>query len=131
MVQPQKDLVALLQENGDITRTTNLIEYYDGAEWKDLQSEEIPPIPSENFNVVLYTGNGGTQSRAVGFQPDFVWLKNRSLGGYAPRIFDSSRGVDAIRLSNATTAANATEATSLTNNSFDADGFTVNEVTLM
>ena len=103
--------------------TTNLIEYYDGAEWKELLSEDIPPIPSENFNVVLYTGNGSTQSiTGVGFQPDFVWLKNRSLGGYAPRIFDSSRGAT-NRLQTSTTNANATEATSVT--SFDADGFSV------
>ena len=103
--------------------TTNLIEFYDGGAWRDLQSEDIPPIPSENFNVVLYTGNGGTQSiTGVGFQPDFVWLKNRSLGGYAPRIFDSSRGAT-NRLQTSTTAANATEATSLT--SFDADGFSL------
>ena len=103
--------------------TTNLIEFYDGGAWRDLQSEDIPPIPSENFNVVLYTGNGGTQSiTGVGFQPDFVWLKNRSLGAYAPRIFDSSRGAT-NRLQTSTTAANATEATSLT--SFDADGFSL------
>ena len=103
--------------------TTNLIEFYDGAEWKELLSEDIPAIPSENFNVVLYTGNGGTQSiTGVGFQPDFVWLKNRSLGGYAPRIFDSSRGAT-NRLQTSTTNANATEATSVT--SFDADGFSV------
>ena len=38
--------------------TTNLVEFYDGGAWRDLQSEEIPPIPSENFNTVLYTGTG-------------------------------------------------------------------------
>jgi len=36
-------------------------------------------VPSEHFNTVLYTGTGGTQSiTGVGFQPDFVWIKNRS-----------------------------------------------------
>jgi hypothetical protein len=31
------------------------------------------------FNPVLYAGNGGTQSvTGVGFQPDFVWVKNRT-----------------------------------------------------
>ena len=34
--------------------TTNLVEFYDGGEWRDLQSENIPATPSENFNVVLY-----------------------------------------------------------------------------
>ena len=54
----------------------NLIEYYDGGDWRDLQDEEIPPVPSENFNVVTYTGDG-TAGRAVtvGFQPDYVWIK--------------------------------------------------------
>ena len=42
--------------------TTNLVEFYDGADWRELQSEDIPPIPSQNFNVVLYTGNSSTQS---------------------------------------------------------------------
>ena len=103
--------------------TTNLVEYYDGGSWRELVSEDIPPIPSENFNVVLYTGNGGTQSiTGVGFQPDFVWLKNRSLGGYAPRIFDSTRGAT-NRLQTSTTNPNSTDATSIT--SFDADGFSV------
>ena len=36
-------------------------------------------VPSEHFNTVTYTGTGGTQSiTGVGFQPDFVWIKNRS-----------------------------------------------------
>ena len=103
--------------------TTNLIEYYDGAEWKELLSEDIPAVPSENFNTVLYTGNGGTQSiTGVGFKPDFVWLKNRSLGGYAPRAFDSTRGATK-RLQTSTNNIEFTEATSLT--SFDADGFSL------
>ena len=60
--------------------TTNLVEFWDGGEWRDLQSEDIPPINSEHFNVVLYTGNGSTQSiTGVGFKPDFVWVKGRGL----------------------------------------------------
>jgi hypothetical protein len=35
--------------------------------------------PDEYFNTVLYTGNGSTQSiTGVNFQPDWVWIKNRS-----------------------------------------------------
>ena len=103
--------------------TTNLIEFWDGGAWRDLQSEDIPAVPSENFNIVLYTGNGGTQSiTGVGFKPDFVWLKNRSLGSYAPRAFDSTRGATK-RLQTSTNAVESTEATSLT--SFDADGFSL------
>ena len=30
------------------------------------------------FNTKLYTGNGGTNAiTGVGFQPDFVWIKDR------------------------------------------------------
>ena len=56
--------------------TTNLIEFWDGGEWRDLQSEDIPPVPSENFNTVLWTGNGSGQSiTGVGYAPDFVCIE--------------------------------------------------------
>ena len=37
-------------------------------------------LPSAQFNTVLYTGNGSTNHdiTGVGFQPDWVWIKNRS-----------------------------------------------------
>jgi hypothetical protein len=36
----------------------------------------------DHFNTVLYTGDGSNPRgiTGVGFQPDFVWLKNRSAG---------------------------------------------------
>jgi len=36
--------------------------------------------PTDYFNTVLYTGNGSDNNAitGVGFQPDWVWLKNRS-----------------------------------------------------
>jgi len=35
-----------------------------------------PILPSDDFEVLSYTGNGGTQSiTGLSFQPDFVWLK--------------------------------------------------------
>jgi hypothetical protein len=35
--------------------------------------------PSDYFNTVLYTGSNSTQSvTGVGFQPDLVWIKNRT-----------------------------------------------------
>ena len=50
-------------------------------------------VPSEHFNTVLYTGNGGTQNiTGVGFQPDFVWAKKRSAA-QDHIINDSVRGV--------------------------------------
>ena len=47
--------------------------------------------PSENFNTVLYTGNGSTQDIAVGYNPDFVWIKNRSQND-AHQVFNSFTG---------------------------------------
>ena len=100
--------------------TTNVVEYYDGGSWRELVSENIPPIINENFNVVLYTGNGSTQSiTGVGFKPDFVWIKPRNfVDNHA--LSDSSRGVDKSLASNTT----ATEQ-SLGVTSFDADGFSL------
>jgi hypothetical protein len=77
------------------------------------------------FNTVLYTGDGSNPRgiTGVGFQPDFVWLKNRSAGwGH--------------RLSNAVVGANYALETNNTNaelfqnqygylTSFNSDGFTV------
>jgi hypothetical protein len=53
---------------------------------------------SSPFNVVTYTGNGGsTQSiNTVGFQPDLVWIKARGLAQSA-NIFDSIRGGELLR----------------------------------
>ena len=58
-------------------------------------------IPSENFNTVLYTGNGSTQSIAVGFQPDFTWIKGRS-GATAHLLQDTIRGTSKYLISNST-----------------------------
>ena len=51
----------------------------------------VAVVPSEAFNVVLYTGTGSAQSiTGVGFQPDFTWLKNRNLsGGYQHVVYDA------------------------------------------
>ena len=102
--------------------TTNLIEFYDGAAWRDLQSEDIPPIPSENFNTVLYTGNGSTQSiTGVGFKPDMVWIKD--IGRSREHILcDSTRGSEK-ELSPSTTDAQESRGVF----SFDTDGFTFND----
>jgi hypothetical protein len=102
--------------------TTNLVEFYDGAEWRDLQSENIPPINSENFNTVLYTGTGSAQSiTGVGFKPDFVWIKDRDTN-FSHAVTDSTRGVGNIVKPN-TTDAQSTDAQTIT--SFDADGFSL------
>ena len=79
--------------------------------------------PTDYFNTKLYTGNG-TDDHAItgiGFQPDWVWLKNRG-SAHHHRIFDSVRGVTKY-LSSSGTGAEVTDSTSL--KSFDSDGFTL------
>jgi hypothetical protein len=74
------------------------------------------------FNTILYTGNGSTQSiTGVGFQPDWVWIKNRT-SAEASGMFDAVRGVTKM-LSTQNTDAETTTATSLT--AFGSDGFSV------
>ena len=74
------------------------------------------------FNTVLYTGNGSTQSiTGVGFQPDWVWIKERN-NAKNHRLFDSVRGATKLLASN-TTDAEGTNTDTLT--SFDADGFSL------
>ena len=83
--------------------------------------------PSDYFNTVLYTGNGtaigsgGNAITGVGFQPDWLWIKNRS-NTTVHHLQDVVRGSTKALYSNLTNA----EGTSAENvNSFDSDGFTV------
>ena len=74
------------------------------------------------FNTKLYTGNGSTQSiTGVGFQPDWVWLKDRTNAN-SSRINDIVRGATKYLISS-TTGAEATESAGLT--SFNSDGFSL------
>jgi len=75
------------------------------------------------FNAVTYTGDGASNHAVtgIGFQPDFVWLKNRnSAQNYSS--YDVIRGATKILYSNLTNAE-STDLNSL--KSFDSDGFTV------
>jgi hypothetical protein len=79
--------------------------------------------PDDYFNTVLYAGNGNTGQSitGVGFQPDFLWVKNRNMsGGYPHLVRDVVRGVTKRLRTNATDA----EETSNVISSFDSDGFT-------
>ena len=60
--------------------------------------------PGEYFNTVLYTGNNGAQTvTGVGFQPDWVWIKDRD-GTERHCLTDSVRGVLKELRSNETAA---------------------------
>jgi len=73
------------------------------------------------FNTVLYTGNGGTNNiTGVNFQPDLVWIKDRTVG-FDHVLQDSVRGTTKIINSNQT-YVEFTNTGSIT--SFDSDGWT-------
>ena len=79
--------------------------------------------PDDYFNIKLYTGNG-TDAHAitgVGFSPDFVWLKGRSVAEHHT-LNDTVRGANKQLFSNLI-YGESTETDRL--QSFDSDGFTL------
>ncbi len=77
--------------------------------------------PSDYFNTKLYTGNGSTQSiTGVGFQPDLVWLKERSSTSNH-QLGDAVRGATKYIQPN-TTDGEGTDSNRFS--SFNSDGFT-------
>ena len=79
------------------------------------------PTVEDSFEVVTYTGNGGTQSIDTGFKPDLVWIKDRTNAN-SHILQDSIRGANKALLSNATNAE-ITSTDFFT--SFDSNGFTL------
>ena len=79
--------------------------------------------PSDYFNTKLWTGNGTDNNgiTGVGFQPDWVWLKQRD-GTNWHTSFDSVRGATKRVFTNSDELQD-TSAASL--KSFDSDGFTL------
>ena len=81
--------------------------------------------PNLHFNTLTYSGNGSNPRTltGVGFQPDLVWLKNRTnANGHT--LADSTRGANKTISSDGT----ATEITDKADGHLDAftsDGFTV------
>ena len=78
---------------------------------------------TDHFNTVLYTGNA-TDNRTVtgvGFQPDWLWIKNR-IDTEQHRLQDAVRGAT----KNIKSSGTGVEETTSTNvKSFDSDGFTL------
>ena len=81
--------------------------------------------PSLHFNTKTYTGTGADNNAitGVGFQPDWTWLKSRSVaeGHY---LQDAVRGATK-HLHSQNTDAEATQSNAL--KSFNSDGFTVGD----
>jgi len=84
----------------------------------------VAVIPSEHFDVALYTGDSSVQSiTSLGFQPDFTWIKERSDTANH-QLFDAVRGVINNINTNATTAETTNDDT-LTH--FLSNGFTTGD----
>ena len=79
--------------------------------------------PNDFFNTLLYTGDGQASRSVtgVGFQPDWVWFKNRSTTDHH-KAFDVVRGANKVIYPNLNNAE-ATVTQEL--QSFNSDGFTV------
>jgi hypothetical protein len=82
--------------------------------------------PTDYFNTILYTGNGSTKSiTGVGFQPDFIWLKERSSTGNH-KLNDVIRGTNKYLSSN---LSDAEDTTGSGIQSYDSDGFSISNAT--
>tara|TARA_A100001011_G_scaffold94980_1_gene99792 strand:+ start:721 stop:1761 length:1041 start_codon:yes stop_codon:yes gene_type:complete len=78
---------------------------------------------SANMNAVTYTGNSSVRTiSGVGFQPDFVWIKDRGNTGRNNMVFDALRGATKHIHTN-DSDAEATLADTLT--AFTSDGFSL------
>jgi hypothetical protein len=83
--------------------------------------------PSKYFQTTLYNGTGSElevdqSGENSTFQPDFVWIKNRTNAGNENDLYDAVRGATKAIFSSATNAE-STQTQGL--KSFDSDGFTV------
>ena len=80
--------------------------------------------PNLYFNTKLYTGNSSTQSiTGVGFQPDLVWIKSRSVAEWH-QLHDSVRGVAKYFFTNSTSGDNERDPNDQVT-SFDSNGFSL------
>lgn len=94
--------------------------------YKEVECEPVAINALDQFNPVIYTGNGGTQSvTGVGFKPDFSWVKNRNTSGNSHELADVIRGVNNTLNSN--TASGEYNNATYQFNSFDTDGITVTD----
>jgi hypothetical protein len=79
---------------------------------------------NQGMDVVTWTGNGSDRDiGGLAFQPDFVWIKNRSASSHGNHmLYDVVRGATKV-LKSESTAAEITDATTL--DAFNSDGFSI------
>ena len=103
--------------------------YTPPSGYTTLSTANLPdpaiPLPSENFNTVLWAGDGQTNRAitGVGHASDFVWVKSRTDGEWH-NLYDKIRGVGKQLWSNST-SAETTYDSGEGLKVFGADGFTV------
>ena len=124
--QPSGVQGMIRNDTGETTGSSaSAIEHHNGTNWQYFaatESADNPFLASQNFNTVLYTGNGGTNDiSSVGFQPDLVWVKNRSTGD--PAIFSSLMSNNKTLFTNSASAQATLTGGSL---SMDTNGFDIN-----
>ena len=95
--------------------------------FKALNTDNLTPSisdPSAHFQVVPYTGSGGSTARVFSgssdMQPDMVWIKNRSATDHAVG-YDAARGTTK-QIEPSNRSDETTQSTGLT--AFGSDGFT-------
>ena len=80
--------------------------------------------PTDYFNIVLYTGNGSSQTiTGVGFQADFIWFKERSSAG-EHKLNNSVLGTNYYLISNSTSGDDTTGSGI---QSYNSDGYAVSD----
>jgi hypothetical protein len=120
---------------GNATFTVNFgqrpFAYTAPSGFKALNTANLPaPVvtkPSDVMDVALWTGNGSSPRSitGLGFNPDFVWIKERSAGTYFHRLFDAVRGTSNSLYLPGTEAENTYSSGYANVSSFNSDGFTL------
>ena len=119
---------------GTYTDSNNkgLFKYQPPSGFLALCEDNLPTPaisdPGKYFKTVLYTGDGasGRSIVGVGFTPDLVWIKARTIA-YNHRVFDSVRGAgkDNFLMPNLTVAEGDSGNYYGGISSFNADGFSM------
>ncbi|NBW20301.1 MAG: hypothetical protein EBR82_71270 [Caulobacteraceae bacterium] len=113
---------------GTLNAGARSFAYTAPSGFKALCTTNLPaPLVTKSntvMDVVIYTGNGSTQSiTGLGFSPDFAWFKRRdSANNHA--LFDIVRGSGKFLISS-DTGGEGTDSNSLI--SFDTSGFTIGQ----
>jgi len=99
--------------------------------FKALCTQNLPaPLVTKSntvMDVALWTGNNSSPRSITGleFNPDFVWIKERSAASYYHRLFDAVRGTSNSLYLPGTEAENTYSSGYANVSSFDSSGFTL------